>query len=252
MIRLRFARRLRGNDAGAHFTNLRMEMKSISGLVRSPLFYAIFAAGLACSPARAGLVYYSIQPSAISAAPGDVGDTFDVVLTNGSGSAINVAGFAFEVSVTGTDITLTGADFSTIADPYIFAGDSSDQINGFTLDTDNLGQILDAMDFTNDGANLTLTPGESLALGNVQFDVAGGAAPGLFTVSFTGDPLFDNNLSDAAGDLSYPDTSSTATITISSSTPEPVSWLLLAGGLAALGLRRVNARKFALRPRQAL
>jgi MYXO-CTERM domain-containing protein len=75
----------------------------------------------------------------------------------------------------------------------------------------------------------------------VQFDVADKAAPGNFTVSFTGGGDY-NYLSDASSDLSYPDISSPATITISS-TPEPASWLLLAGGLAALGSTRWHRRR---------
>src|ERR1700722_849633 len=77
------------------------------------------AAVLFCSHAQASAVV-SIQPATVSAAPGSVGDAFDVVLMNSGPGSISVAGFAFEVSVTDNDITLTGADFSTGAFSYIF------------------------------------------------------------------------------------------------------------------------------------
>ena len=198
---------------------------------------------LACSPARAGTVF-SIQPSTMAAAPGDVGDSFDVVLTNNGPGRITVGGFSFEVSVTDPNITFTGADFSTAALPYIFAGDSFDEDNSLPLNYD-FGQTLDATD-TYDVilSGVTLTSGESLALGEVQFDVAYGAATGPVTLSFTGG-AGANSLSDALGNFISVDSLNNGEVTLEaqSSTSEPASWLLLGGGLAALGLLRVNARR---------
>jgi hypothetical protein len=189
------------------------------------------AAALLCSPAQAGTIY-SISPANVFANPGDVGDSFDVLLTNSGTSDISIAAFSFEVSVTNPDITLTGADFSTGANPYIFATDSFDAINGFTLNTTSPGQTLDAGDVTNDGAGITLAPGQSLALGDVLFNVANGTASGSYTVSFSGGADF-NNLSGPAGNAINVDSFSSGTIFISSvaTVPEPVSALPLAGAL---------------------
>lgn len=200
----------------------------------------IFAAScgvvLMCCPARATTTF-SIDPSTIGASPGDVGDAFDVVLTNNGPDSITVAGFAFEVSVTDADITLTGADFSTVAFPYIFAGQSFDQDLAAPLNFTS-GQTLDAGD-DSDSAGVTLTSGESLALGNVMFDVANGAATGSFAVSFTGTPTADfNSLSDASGNAINVDNFAGGAININT-VPEPSSALLLLAGIGAIaGLAR--------------
>jgi hypothetical protein len=203
------------------------------------IFIASCATALLCSPARADVIY-SIDPVTTSANPGDVGDAFDVVLTNSSDATgnLSVDGFFFEVTVADTDITLTGADYSTSAFPYIFpAADSFDQIYSAGLSftgIDTTAQTLQAGDLTNDGANVVLTPGESLALGEVLFNVAPGATPGPFTVSFTGSTGVAN-LNDLAGATSPTtfvlinvDTFDSGTITVA---PEPNTALPLAGAL---------------------
>jgi hypothetical protein len=202
---------------------------------------AICTAALACSAARAEVVY-AVQPT-LSAAPGDIGQSFDVILTNTGPSDISISGFVFEVTVSDPDITLTGADFSTGARPYIFAGDSFDEDNSFPLSftgIDTTAQTLQAGDLTNDISNVTLTSGESLALGDVLFDVADDATPGQFTVLFTGSTgvTLLNNLSDDAGNAIPVDTFSGATGTIASPTPEPGTALLSGGALGVLGLLR--------------
>jgi len=198
------------------------------------LFVTICAVGLICSPARADVIF-SIAPATISANPGDVGDQFDVVLKNTGPGSISVAGFNFEVSVTNPDITLTGADFSTVAFPYIFAGNSFDQNNLLTLNYTS-GQTLDASDTSNDGTGVTLAPGDSLALGDVLFSIANPAAAGPFTVSFSGGlgPSGANNLSDpSSGNAINVDDSFSGTISISgtSTVPEPSTSLPLAAAL---------------------
>jgi hypothetical protein len=196
----------------------------------------ICAAGLVCSPALAGTVTYSIAPSTIDAAPGDVGDAFEVLLTNGSASSIDVQSFFFQVSVTDTDISFTNANFSTTPNAYIFAGDSFDQNPPpSTLYTNTLPALfVDGSDLTNDGAGITVTSGESLALGEVYFNVAAGAAGGPATVSFSGSSA-SNSLSDPSGDSIAIGSLTSGTIDIASSTntPEPSSLFLTLGAMAA-------------------
>jgi hypothetical protein len=205
------------------------------------VFIAACAAVLFCSAARASTTY-SIQPPTVGASRGDVGDAFDVVLTNSGPSSISVAGFFFEVSVTDPDITLTGADFSTGSFTYIFAGDSFDQNNFLALNTTS-GSTLDGSDSTNDGAGITLMSGQSLALGRVLFNISPTAATGPFTVSFTGTPAVTdaNSLSDPAGAPITVGSFTSGTITItSSSVPEPSSLWLVLGGMVAVAVRRTR------------
>jgi len=198
------------------------------------LLVASCGAALICSSANA--TSFSIQPSTVTASPGAVGDAVVVVLTNNGVSSITVGTFAFEVSATDPDITLVGADFSTGATPYIFAGQSADQTFSLPLLDSTTGQTLDASDsFFPFGSGVTLTSGESLALGEVLFDVSPTAATGPFTISFTGSPAVanGNNLSDPNGNNIPIDTFTSGTINITS-TPEPSSLLLMFAATAAL------------------
>jgi len=196
------------------------------------IFIASCAAVLVCSPARAGTIF-SIQPSTVAATPGSVGNAFDVVLTNSGPGSITVAGFVFEVSVTDTDITLTGADFSPAAFPYIFAGHSFYESSSIPLNYTS-GQTLDAADvYDIFGSGVTVASGESLALGEVFFDVSSGAAIGAFLVTFTGTPAVgDANIwSDPLANLISVDSFADGTI---ETVPEPGSLFLMLVGLSAL------------------
>lgn len=183
----------------------------------------------------------------LSKSAGDVGDAFDVLLTNNGSVDLSVAGFAFEVTVADTDVTLTNADFSTTAAAYIFAGDSFDQINSFTLNTiggiDSTAQTLEASDVTNDSAGVTLAPGQSLALGEVLFNVANGATPGSFGLSFTGSSSVadSNNLAGPSFDAIAVDNFYGGTIMIGS-VPEPGTALPLTGALL-LGIFIIRYRR---------
>lgn len=168
-------------------------------------FIAICGVGLICPMAHATTTY-SIDPATVSAQPGDVGDSFDVIFTNNGPGDLSVAAFAFEVTVADPDITLTGADFSTNAGPYIFAGDSFDEINSETLSyvttVGRLPQTVDGSDVTNDATGVTVGAGESADLGRVLFDVADPAQAGQFALTFTGVvsiPANANDLSDPNG-----------------------------------------------------
>jgi len=198
---------------------------------------AICVGGLACASERAAGESYSIVPGTLNAAPGDVDDSFEVLLTNNSSALLDVDAFSFQVSVSDPDISFIGADFSTTPDAYIFPSvNSFDQVVSAPLYSNTLpAQVLDGSDLTFDGTDVAIGAGGSAALGEVYFDVAADAAPGPFTISFTGGTAF-NNLADEAGDSFDPSTSATAkgTITGTAVIPEPSSFLLLATGLLAL------------------
>jgi hypothetical protein len=195
----------------------------------------ICATGLSCAQALADTVTFSIAPTPLAAVPGDVGDSFEVLLTNGGTGSISVAGFAFQVSVTDTDVTFTNANFSTTPNAYIFASDSFDQLDSFPLVANTLpGQVLDGDDLTNDGAGIQLNPGASLALGEVFFNVAANAVTGSFAVSFTGSN--SNLLNDPSGNPMAVGALTGGTIDIAAATtvPEPSSLFLALGAMAAL------------------
>ncbi len=213
---------------------------SCSGLV------VLAALGILSLPARADLLFSLESP--ITAMAGDVGDSFDVLLTNTGSSAVTVADFSFGITTTDTDITFTGATTSTVTEPYIFAGDSFDDDNGFPFYTvpPPIGQTLEATDASNSGLGDAIGAGDTVAVGNIIFDVANGAAPGPAVVTFeafptTGllDPDF-NYLSFTANDGSI-------TVTSTSSVPEPAT-IFTTGAALAFGCLGFA---FAIRRRRA-
>lgn len=205
-------------------------MKRILGILTASCFALTFPFAHATT--------FSIQPSAVTAPLGSSG-AFDVLLTNNGPGSITVGIFAFEVSAADTDVNLTGADFSTGAFTYVFAGHSFDQDNSLTLNLTS-GQTLDASDsYDISGSGVTLGSGQSLALGEVFYTVSPTAAIGPVMVSFTGTPSVSdgNNLSDPSFNAIAVDTFASGTITITS-TPEPSSIFLTLAGIAALAATR--------------
>jgi hypothetical protein len=200
----------------------------------SALLISMGAISLGFGSANAA-INYSISPVTVSAQPGDIGDSFDVLLSNSGPTAVTVAGFAFEVSVADTDISLTGANYSTVVAPYIFAGDSFVQefappLN-FTNSDGGSPQILDAADAAADGVGTTIAPGASTDLGQVTFDVSHSAQTGQFAVTFSGEVsgIADaNNLSTPGIDSMTINVDSFSGGTISvSSVPEPSSLMMM-------------------------
>ncbi|SPE42481.1 hypothetical protein SBA3_550034 [Candidatus Sulfopaludibacter sp. SbA3] len=94
-----------------------------------------------------------------------------------------------------------------------------------------------ASDVTNDGAGFTIASGGSFGLGHVLFDVAPGAAPGQFTLSFTGNfsgVVADrNSLPGPSGSAISVANFSGGTISVSAA-PEPSPLSLALAGMAAL------------------
>lgn len=164
----------------------------------------------------------------VTGAPGSSGD-FDVLLTNTGSSAQNIAGFAFELSTTDSNITFTDVTTSTTA-PYIFPGDS---LFGPDIITSAPGLIVDASDFSASGNGTDVGAGQTYGLGNVSFSIDPGAVSGdIATIDFDAYPL--TSLSDSFGsNVDFTTASGTITVQTSSAVPEPSTALPLCAAMLA-------------------
>ena len=196
----------------------------------------IAAAAILTGSASASVVF-SVAPISTQVHPGDIGDNFEVLLTNNSGADISVAGFSFGVTTTNTDITFQSADTST-ADQYIFAGDSLDVINVIPLSFSPPGQSLVGRDVTKDGNGATVANRQTVGLGRIFFNVSPAAPLVPFAIDFSTSPG-DNSLSGAGiSAISFSFASGGQTVTITPSTPEPATLLLVPAGLFLLLRKR--------------
>jgi hypothetical protein len=184
-------------------------------------------------PASGGVIF---EISSVVASPGSVG-TIEVDVQNTGGAGIVIGGFNFEI-LGDPDIDLTGAGFSTSA-PYIFAGDSFDQLSSTPLNT-SAGLSLAAGDISNSGNGDILGAGQTAGLALVTFSVSPTAAQGPVTISFSTDPAF-SNLSDQNGDNITINSFESGTIDVAPEnvTPEPSAAAMLLGVLMGLGASRL-------------
>jgi hypothetical protein len=192
-------------------------------------FFALLLAGILAvlfysAPARADVLTMSIQPS-INVNAGDSAG-FDVLLTNTSGPAVDIAAFVFEVSTFFfTDAFITGTNTSTVLAPYIFAGNS---LFGPDITTSNDGATLIASDVAATGAT-TLGTGETVGLGRVLFGV--GVTAGTQSIEIELYSFPSSSLSDLSGNDLPIANAFGSFINISASdvgsVPEPSSVILL-------------------------
>ena len=198
-----------------------------------PLACLVAAGFLGGMPAHAAMI---IQVQNATAAPNSTGNFFDVTLTNTGLAPQNIAGFGLQLSVTDTDIAFDAAATNmATAQPYIFAGDSFDAIEGFAFASLNGSLTLLASDFSDSGTGTNVASGASFGLVRVFFSVANAAASGNFNVALAG--FSATNLSDnLGGNVDF--TPMDGTISISAAAvPEPsLFWplasLLLIGYVA--------------------
>jgi len=204
-------------------------------------FIAMLAAGLllCAAPARAD-ISLSIQP--VSAGVGASG-SFDVLLTNTGVSPVNIAGTAFELSTTNTDITFTDVTIGTVTEPYIFT--TSEFGPDILLGVTGGGQVVSAADL--DGSlgapGTSVAAGAMYGIGLVSFSVAPGAVGGeTAVVNFDAYPA--TSFSDSAGDnISFTPNSGTIDIT---ETPEPgFAWPVGAVGVALAAVAALRRKRAA-------
>ncbi|HXS94699.1 MAG TPA: PEP-CTERM sorting domain-containing protein [Candidatus Limnocylindrales bacterium] len=196
----------------------------------------LILAAAALAPAASAGVVFSVTPVTTIAHPGDIGDSFDVVLTNNSGGTISVAAFTFGVSTSSSDISFQAADTSTSA-PYIFAGDSFDIIGGFPLSSGTFpNQHVVGSDLTNDFTGVTVLNGQTVGLGRILYDVSPTAATGSFSLDLSTNAN-ENSLSDENFAGITIDSLKDASVSIENTVPEPATLLLSPAALLLL-LRR--------------
>lgn len=180
---------------------------------------------------------FTIVPVTVNPAPGQTG-TAEILLTNTGSASILVAAFGWIISTADPDVTFTAADTSTTLAPYIFAGDSLDDLNAFTLNSNSLpASLINASDLTNDNTDITLNPGDTFSLGEFFYHVSATAFPGPFSIDFS-NPIGDS-LSDSQGNTVASSLGSSLTLQIV--TPEPAAFaplLLIAAGAVWRGARR--------------
>jgi hypothetical protein len=192
-----------------------------------PIALAASLTLLASAPCRADL---NITVESVTVRAGSSGNALDVTVTSTGPDTVTVGSFAFELTVTTSDITFTSATTGTTTVTYIFSGNS---LFGPTISTSS-GQTLDASDtFATIGSGTTLGPGGTLStagLGHVFFDVSAGAPSGPIAVTLT--PFPTTSLSDP----SFNDIPIThlvnGQITVSP-VPEPATFWPTALGLSA-------------------
>ena len=186
----------------------------------------------------AGPIGLSVFVQPVTSSPGDAGDTFELTVTNTGDQAVTVAGFGFGVSVSDADITLQDATITTLLNPYIFDGNS---LFGPDILAGTDGVSLDAADIYSGDGGMILNPGDSFGLGEVSFDVAAGALPGIYTVALSTSDANTNFSDPDGGSIPIAAFNDGSIMIADNTTPEPATWLLLTGALAALKLRRMRS-----------
>ena len=156
----------------------------------SPVRAVVFVFSLAwisgvAAPVQAGLLIGVVGGDA---KPGTTSD-FGVTLTNtGTTSAADVliAGFAFEITAAGNDVTFIATDDSI--HPYIFEGYSLFSPD-ITLAISPDGHTISAADnYATPLDGITLAHGQSVWLGRVSFSLSPSTPIGQIPLAFTPDP----------------------------------------------------------------
>ncbi len=205
---------------------------SVAGLAAC-LFFAVNV--------QASTVGLTVSFQEAFGAPGDTGDSFDVLVTNSGTEAVTVAGFGFGFSISDTDIMLTDATTATTDAPYIFAGNSFFSPD-ILVSTD--GQSLSALDiYSGSDPGVILNPGDVFALGNILFNVASSAVPGEVPTTWNSSSAV-TNFSDSNGAPIAIDSLINGEITV---TPEPATLWVIPAAWVVLQSALATKRRWALR-----
>ncbi len=173
--------------------------------------------------ARADNLELTLQFASTTVSAGGTG-SFDVILTDeGGGSGVTIAGFDFELQSSSSDLVLTDANTSTSAAPYIF---STQSLFGPDITIQTTPELI-ADDIAGSGGT-TLTAGDTIALGEVLFDVSATAPTEMVNIQFDIGPSDVTDLSDP-NENNVPISSATGGTVdiIGTKVPEPSTLMML-------------------------
>jgi hypothetical protein len=139
---------------------------------RASLLKVIVLAVTACVQASSAAAVISAPD--LVATPGSAG-AFDILLTVTNNLRFQAGAFSFDILSSSPLLRFTNAMTATTV-PYIFAGNSFDDINGFPLATDT-GQELIASDAPNSGFE-SVSNDATVSLGRVFYTISASAALG--------------------------------------------------------------------------
>ncbi len=200
-----------------------------------PIAATVLACAMTAPAAQADELIVSLSPLSDVAA-GSTGNGFDVLLTNGSPSAVSIAGFFFEVLASSPGVTFTGATTGT-ATPYIFGADSlfGPNIAEFGSGSGDLGASdLDAVD------QISLAAGSTVGLGHVLYNVSPTAPTETVSFDLAGFP--GTSLSDDLGNDVAIQSFTGGKFTINGAVagvPEPSTLVLLLAIMPLVLFRRI-------------
>lgn len=168
-----------------------------------------------------------IVVGSVTVPPASTGNTFEVSVTNaGNVASAPLAAFSFGLSVPGASgITFTNASINTVANSYLFLGQSSTP--PFSNDSFP-NQMFTATDLYAATGGVAINPGQTFGLGLITFDVAIGAtSPTTVTLlAFPSTSLSD----DAANNVLFTGFNGAITLAV----PEPGTWALMGIGAALI------------------
>jgi hypothetical protein len=206
---------------------MELTVRALKQALRYRLLVIVAFSGFCLTPAQADDFQITLLPTTNNINAGSSG-SFEVLLTDEiGGTGVTIGGFNFALQSTSTDVTFTDANESTAA-PYIFSGYSE-----FGPDiTFATSPELIANDIaSNPNGGTALFGGDTVALGEVYFDVSPTAPSETVSITFDESPA-GTVLSDSSG-YNIPIASFTgATLNITGGTtsmPEPSFFLILVG-----------------------
>ena len=199
-----------------------------------PLRVAAVAIALAWSAgfspsAKADLIF---GVTTISGEAGSSSNSLDVTLTNTGATDAYIAGFSFEITAAGTDVTFLNVTTSTTSVGYIFTPSANSSFGpDITLAVSPDGHTISANDnYAIANSDVTLAHGHTIGLGHVNFSISSTAAVSPISIIFTDYP--STGVNDSAGNQATIVVPTDAHINVT--VPEPTT--LASFGVGAIGL----------------